>query len=438
MLKHFFRKMIIFIVLIVIIVVAVFGYANSKHAGKLVAGRLSNALGDKCRFKNHSISWSGDVKVEAFEVLSSTNEPILSAEKIDVEQSWWSLVSGDVYPDKVNAVGISAELSVQNGSWNLATLNKRRSMPLGTDFFVKIDRADVILEKKATGTELNYKVNTLCQKVYNSFSKPLTNISFNGEVGVRQLTVDQLSACCFDGTMMVTGGAVYSFDGKQLLVDSFSGQLSGKELNISSLSKLAGEKEYKVDGELSVEATFSGGAGRGLLVQSSLTSRDMTFQHSALGHVLRRLKYPESFLVFKEGEAELIFSGDLLTVKRAGLYNRELVTIKTENSTIEFQGFRPGRTFLPLNLSAPYKVVKVKELRSDENPDLVEVELNIRGQAEDVPSLIQDEVLGKVASVVQQKASRELERLNKKLNIKIGGKELDVNSIIDIFKKSTK
>ncbi len=421
---------------VVVVVVALFSYINSEHAAGLIKGALTKAIGDRCEFSTHYISPTGKVELQNFELFSALGKKVVGMSRVEIGLGWGDLLTGELPPQKINVNNLALDLEAKNGVWDLAILNDKKKLPSGTSLFVRFSDTDLQLKRTKSLPGLQYDYNLICPLLVNSFTDTIRNITAHGNAGMERVEVDQFKALALGGDIMLTAGVSYDLDNKVMPITDFSGRAVLNDLNVKDVNELVQDGDLELDGSFSGDASLSFSSIMPPVFQSTFSCRDMIFFHPDLAPILRQLKYPRNVLVFKNGEADVEFMSGRLIVKKAGFYNDELVSVVTENATLDVVRLEPGRVSLPLKISAPYRVMRVKELRKPGNEDVVEVDLNVNGHFSQLPELLREAVVEKTAQLLLDKGKRRLEeKLNKKLDIKIDGKQLDVDSVIDLFKQ---
>lgn len=427
---------IVTFVLLLVFIVGTFFFVKSSAFKSIVENQLTKNLKNKCSIEKIDLGVSGNLTVTGLKILDDSEMEAVAFKSLKTKVDFGDLLTGDALPEFLQIDQLSLNLSEQNGDWTLAILNKSTDFRLERGQSINLNNLAVDLKKSGEGYKYELSAAT-------TGFEPLVkarNFAANGKFDMKKLIVDQMKTDIFGGNVMMNGAFDFDLEKKQPLTH-IDTRVIAKGMNLRYLKPFLKDQAYSFDGTTSADINFS--LNNGSIVSSGeATMADMEVSHPVLTKILSLLETNERFLVFKKGSVNFNLANNMLNISDASFLNDELITVISKNAAIEMRNdtpeenpfnLKPGQTYLPIKIVAPYKIVRVKSMRSKENRDVAEAEFEVEGQFEELPQLLQDAVKAKSQEVIVDEVERHLDKLNKKLDIEIDGKKVDLNDILKLF-----
>ncbi len=423
-------------VLTVVFIVGTYFFVKSSAFKTFVEKNLTKTLHNKCSIGEIDLSMDGSLAVSGLRILDDSDMEAVTFKTLKTKLNFGDLLSGDALPEFLKVDKLNLNLSEQNGDWNLGIINKSTDFRLERGQSIMLNNLNVNLKKSGEGYE--YDISAAMSGL-----DPLVkarNFSATGKFDKKNLQINQMKTDLFGGNVMMNGTFDYDLSKKQPLqhIDS---RIIAKDFNLRYLKPFLKDQAYSFDGTTSADINFS--LNNGSIVSSGeATMADMELSHPVLTKILSLLETNERFLVFKTGRVKFNLANNMLKIPDASFFNDELITVISKNATIEMRNdtpeenpfnLKPAQTYLPIKMVAPYKIVRVKSMRSKENREIVETEFEVEGHFDELPRLLQDAVKAKSQEVIVDEVERHLDKLNKKLDIEIDGKKVNLNDIIKLF-----
>lgn len=475
------KKVVIFtVILVVTFLLGGYFWVNSASFSSFVSKQITKELKNKCKIGSISLSPGGAVQVKDFVLQDDMAQNAVAFDTLNTKINWLDLISGSPMPSLLKVNGLQLNLTEHDGLWSLAAINKLTKFRLARGESLNI--ADLTLDVKGDGVTYDFECGVKSAGVEPKLRA--SSLSAHGKFELTKLQVDQLKFNFMGGT--VQSNLLATFDkALKFPLTSLDTRLIAKDISLRFLKPFLKDQSYAFDGQTSMDINLA--LDNGVIVSAgTMELLDFEVAHPVLTRILSLLETDRHFLVFKKGHVDFSLSNNLLKVSDASFLNDELITVISKNMTLELRNdgpevnpfkLKPGHIYLPFDLMAPYKIVRVKSMRSKENKDVVKTAFEVEGQFDQLPLLLYDAVKEKSKEIIVNEVERHLNKLNEKLgnklneklneklgeklneklndklgdklneklndklneklkeelNIKIGGEKVDLNQILDLF-----
>ncbi len=420
------------VIIIPVTVGVVYSYINSDSCRQLIIDVIKNKSGIECSIGKHSISLGGDVEISDFAILDSNQNSAISISSISVDSSLTSILSGDVLPEQISVDEVELNLKVENGKWNLAILNEKSPLKPDQNFEVKLNQAFIILDKKSGMPDFSYLADV---KVGTTVLAPwteITNFHHKGLLSQKLVTVENTNFNIFGGSVVANGNIDLDLTAP-MPVTNADVKVESNGVVLEEIKKLEPMlDDVKLGGDVNANITIGFLGAMPLSIDGVVsTEKEISVACPELEKLLQKTKQKRNYLVFKKVSSAFKLSGEHLVFSDLRLENDSFITLDAKGTDIFLKDQKQFLSFdIPLIIRTRYDSVKWDRYRLESDKEFVEIPLKLTGASDKIGKVSTDAVL----ALVEQYG---IDKLNSKVKISVGGKELQINDILESVDVST-